>query len=41
MSPGAKGTRTFLTGITDEMKQHYRQKLFNVKKKDMQVTAKK
>ena len=39
ISPGAKGTGLFLRGITDELRQQYRQGLFAVERDDIVAVA--
>ena len=35
ISPGAVGVQHFCYGITDEMQQHYRNQIFQVRKHDL------
>ena len=39
LSPGAKGSDTFLRGISDDMKQQYRNYLFDVNKDQLKAAA--
>ena len=39
LSPGAKGSDTFLRGISDDMKQQYRNYLFDVNKDQLKTAA--
>ena len=41
MSPGFKGSDNFLKGITDDFKQHYRERLFDVNKDQLKAAAEK
>lgn len=41
VSPGSKGSDTFLKGITDDMKQLYRNRLFDVDKDQVKAVAEK
>lgn len=39
LSPGAKGSETFLRGITDDVKWKYRNYLFDVNKDQLKAVA--
>ena len=41
VSPGYKGSDNFLKGITDDIKQHYRERLFDVNKDQLKAAAEK
>lgn len=41
MSPANKGSGYFLSGISDEMKQEYRNRIFDANKNDLQSVANK
>ena len=41
VSPGSKGSDNFLKGITDDIKQRYRDRLFDVNKDQLKATAEK
>jgi len=40
VSPGSKGSTMFMRGISDELRQRYRERLFNVGRKDLINAAK-
>ena len=40
VSPGSKGSTVFMSGISDELRQRYREQLFSVGRKDLIDVAK-
>ena len=41
VSPGSKGSKTFLSGVTDKIQQQYREHLFKVDREALQSVAQK